>query len=156
VAALVWSVNPALKNYEVVDILEQTATRPSGTGWSPAAGWGVLNAQAAVARALETTASPALPPPGSATPTTTTTSTTTITTPTPPPAAPALQCHVPNVKRLLLADARSRILSGNCSLGRVSRAKATIPKGRVISQSPAPGGGYANSTPVRLLVSRGH
>lgn len=54
IAALVWSVNPALKNYQVVDILEQTANRPAGTGWASDRGWGVLNAAAAVAQARST------------------------------------------------------------------------------------------------------
>ena len=48
IAALVWSTNPTLKNYQVADILEKSATRPTGTGWSPDAGWGVVNAAAAV------------------------------------------------------------------------------------------------------------
>jgi subtilisin family serine protease len=49
VAALVWAARPELKNYEVANILKQSATRPAGTGWQPDRGWGVLNA----ARALE-------------------------------------------------------------------------------------------------------
>jgi subtilisin family serine protease len=51
VAALVWAANPALLNYQVADIIEQSATRPAGTGWTPERGWGVLNAAAAVERA---------------------------------------------------------------------------------------------------------
>lgn len=53
-AALVWSVRPTLKNYQVVDILEQTATRATGVGWTPTEGWGVLNVFAAVSRAKAT------------------------------------------------------------------------------------------------------
>lgn len=48
IAALVWSTNPALKSYQVADILEKTATRPSGSSWNPETGWGVVNAAAAV------------------------------------------------------------------------------------------------------------
>lgn len=48
-AALVWAARPELKNYEVANILEQSASRPAGSGWTPDRGWGVLNA----ARALE-------------------------------------------------------------------------------------------------------
>src|SRR5262249_51649752 len=33
---------------QVASILEQTATRPTGSGWTPATGWGTLNAKAAV------------------------------------------------------------------------------------------------------------
>jgi subtilisin family serine protease len=49
VAALVWAARPELKNYEVADIIKQSATRPAGSGWTADRGWGVLNA----ARALE-------------------------------------------------------------------------------------------------------
>ena len=48
VAALVWSVKPSLTSTQVAGILEQTATRPAGTGWNSTTGWGVLNAKAAV------------------------------------------------------------------------------------------------------------
>src|SRR5262249_41625020 len=50
-AALVWSVDPSLTSTQVAWILEKTATRPGGAGWSPSPGWGVLNARAAVAAA---------------------------------------------------------------------------------------------------------
>jgi subtilisin family serine protease len=49
VAALVWAARPELKNYQVADILKQSAYRAPGIGWGPVGGWGVLNA----ARALE-------------------------------------------------------------------------------------------------------
>jgi subtilisin family serine protease len=48
VAALVWSLKPSLTSAQVAGILEQTATRPAGSGWTPSAGWGVLNARAAL------------------------------------------------------------------------------------------------------------
>jgi subtilisin family serine protease len=48
VAALVWSVKPSLTAAQVAAILEQTATRPDGTGWTSTTGWGVLNARAAL------------------------------------------------------------------------------------------------------------
>jgi subtilisin family serine protease len=47
-AALVWSLKPSLTSTQVAAILEQTATRAAGAGWSPTVGWGVLNARAAV------------------------------------------------------------------------------------------------------------
>ena len=47
-AALVWALKPSLTSVQVAAILEQSATRPSGSGWSPTTGWGVLNARAAV------------------------------------------------------------------------------------------------------------
>lgn len=48
IAALVWSAKPSLTSTQVANVLEQTATRPAGTGWSPTLGWGVVNANAAV------------------------------------------------------------------------------------------------------------
>ncbi|MBV8080306.1 MAG: S8 family serine peptidase [Actinobacteria bacterium] len=49
-AALVWAANPALTATQVVQILEQTASR-HGT-WTAATGYGVLDVASAVARAL--------------------------------------------------------------------------------------------------------
>ena len=48
VAALVWSLKPSLTSTQVAAVLEQTATRPQGSGWNAISGWGVLNANAAV------------------------------------------------------------------------------------------------------------
>jgi subtilisin family serine protease len=48
VAALVWSARPELKNYQVADIIKQSAYRAPGTGWGPIGGWGVLNAASAL------------------------------------------------------------------------------------------------------------
>ncbi len=48
VAALVWALQPSLTSVQVANILEQSATRPAGSGWSSTVGWGVLNARAAV------------------------------------------------------------------------------------------------------------
>ena len=56
VAALVWAAAPSLTNVQVAGILEQTARRPAGAGWTPDAGWGVLDAKAAVEAALGRTA----------------------------------------------------------------------------------------------------
>jgi len=47
-AALVWAAKPSLTATQVASILEQTATRPAESGWSPATGWGTLDAKAAV------------------------------------------------------------------------------------------------------------
>ena len=51
VAALVRHVNPALTAADVIRILEETATRPTGTGWTRDLGWGILNGGAALAAA---------------------------------------------------------------------------------------------------------
>jgi subtilisin family serine protease len=47
VAALVWAARPQLTNYEVADILKQSAQRGSD-GWTPTAGFGVLDAGTAL------------------------------------------------------------------------------------------------------------
>lgn len=50
-AALVWAADPRLTAQQVAQILEQTAT---GHGvWTPELGWGVIDVDAAVARALQ-------------------------------------------------------------------------------------------------------
>jgi subtilisin family serine protease len=49
IAALLWSAAPSLKSSDVAAVLEQTATRSAGAGWSANTGWGIANA----ARALE-------------------------------------------------------------------------------------------------------
>jgi subtilisin family serine protease len=48
VAALVWAARPELKNYEVADIIKQSARRNAKTGWTSRTGCGVLDAAAAV------------------------------------------------------------------------------------------------------------
>jgi subtilisin family serine protease len=52
VAALVWAAAPGLTNVQVASVLEQTATRPAGTGWLPTTGWGIVNARAALESVL--------------------------------------------------------------------------------------------------------
>jgi subtilisin family serine protease len=47
VAALLWSLKPSLTSVQLATVLEQSATRPEGSGWTAATGWGVLNAAAA-------------------------------------------------------------------------------------------------------------
>ena len=51
IAALVWAAKPSLTNAQLAGLLEQTAHRPAGTGWTPALGWGVVDANAAAASA---------------------------------------------------------------------------------------------------------
>lgn len=51
VAALILAANPALTNAQVASIIEQSATRPAGSGWVPDKGWGVLNAASALEQA---------------------------------------------------------------------------------------------------------
>jgi subtilisin family serine protease len=47
VAALVWAARPGLRNFEVADIIKRSAHRETG-GWTPTAGYGVLDAAAAL------------------------------------------------------------------------------------------------------------
>jgi len=47
IAALIWAARPELKNYEVADILKQSAQR-GATGWTPTMGCGRLDAAAAL------------------------------------------------------------------------------------------------------------
>jgi subtilisin family serine protease len=56
VAALVWAARPELKNYQVADIIKQSAARPGGGGWNPTTGCGHLDAGAAVELALSRSA----------------------------------------------------------------------------------------------------
>jgi len=55
VAALVWAARPDLKNYQVADIIKQSARR-SSPGWTPTLGCGHLDAAAAVQLALSRSA----------------------------------------------------------------------------------------------------
>src|SRR6185295_19289120 len=48
VAALIWAARPELKNYQVADIIKQSARRAPGTGWTRELGCGVLDAGAAL------------------------------------------------------------------------------------------------------------
>ena len=56
IAALVWSVRPELTNYQVADIIKQSATRNSAGSWTPSMGCGNVDAAAAVQLALSRSA----------------------------------------------------------------------------------------------------
>jgi hypothetical protein len=72
----------------------------------------------------------------------------------PPP--PPIKCLVATVKGKKLAAAESAIRRGNCAVGRVRKAySAEVRKGRVISQTPRPGGTRPARTKVKLTVSKG-
>lgn len=55
VAAVVRRLNPDLSAADVIRVLKQSATRPSGGGWTPELGWGILNggAAAGLARVID-------------------------------------------------------------------------------------------------------
>ncbi len=48
IAALILAARPELKNYQVADIIKQSARRDTGTGWTPEMGCGQLDAGAAL------------------------------------------------------------------------------------------------------------
>ena len=65
-------------------------------------------------------------------------------------------CVVPAVVGKTLAAAKAAIRRSHCRTGRVTGAhSASVRKGRVLSQRPAPGRRLANGARVDLLVSRG-
>jgi subtilisin family serine protease len=59
VAALIWAVRPELKNYQVADIIKQSARRDPAAGWTPTMGCGLLDAGAALELATSLAASAA-------------------------------------------------------------------------------------------------
>jgi beta-lactam-binding protein with PASTA domain len=62
---------------------------------------------------------------------------------------------VPKVVGKRLAAAKARIRRAHCSVGKVTRKRATkARRGRVIAQSPRPGRRLANHARVRLTVGR--
>jgi hypothetical protein len=74
----------------------------------------------------------------------------------PLPGLKAAKCSVPRVKGRTLVSAENAIVKGGCAVGRVTRTKSRrVKKGRVISQSVAPGISVATSTKVSLVVSKG-
>jgi beta-lactam-binding protein with PASTA domain len=54
-----------------------------------------------------------------------------------------------------LADAQIKLFKVNCALGKVTNVHSKVQKGRVVDQSPGPGGVFAADTKVRLMVSSG-
>lgn len=55
IAALIWAVRPTLQNYQVADIIKQSARR-SDPGWTPTIGCGALDAGAALDLAVSRSA----------------------------------------------------------------------------------------------------
>jgi hypothetical protein len=66
------------------------------------------------------------------------------------------RCLVPRLVGLTLRRARARVRSANCTLGRVRHARSSRPRGRVISQRPAPGRVLRDGKRINLVLSRGH
>jgi alpha-tubulin suppressor-like RCC1 family protein len=69
---------------------------------------------------------------------------------------PSPRCLVPDVRRQKLAAAKIALKRANCSLGNVRKAhSATVQRGRVVSEMPAPGTKRARGSKVNLVVSTG-
>jgi subtilisin family serine protease len=71
----------------------------------------------------------------------------------PPPAAD--RCVVPRVTGKTLAAARSTLRRSHCALGRVTRRRSRVRRGRVIAQSMRPGTRRPRGTRVGVTLSRG-
>jgi hypothetical protein len=79
----------------------------------------------------------------------------TIQSSTPPPPPPP-RCVVPRLRGLKLAAARTALQHAHCALGKVRRRHSRrVRRGRVISQSPAPGKREAAGSKVAVVLSRG-
>jgi beta-lactam-binding protein with PASTA domain len=62
----------------------------------------------------------------------------------------------PNVKGQTLSAARAALARAHCRLGTARQSySAKVKKGRVISQTPAPGARRADRTDIAVVVSRG-
>ena len=67
----------------------------------------------------------------------------------------ASACVVPEVRGRLLASARKLLTKANCSVGAVTKKRASKRRrGRVVSQRPAAGTRLASSAPVAIVVGK--
>jgi subtilisin family serine protease len=76
-----------------------------------------------------------------------------VLTPTPPP--PTVRCVVPRVTGKTLVAARSALTRSHCALGRVTRRRSRVRRGRVVAQSVRPGTRRPRGSRVGLTLSRG-
>ncbi|HKD94536.1 MAG TPA: PASTA domain-containing protein [Gaiellaceae bacterium] len=67
-------------------------------------------------------------------------------------ALPHLDCVVPRLVGLRLAPARVALKDANCRLGKVTEVRSRAKKGRIVSQSPAPGSHLAPRSKVNVKV----
>ena len=68
---------------------------------------------------------------------------------------PVRQCVVPAVQRLRLGVAKTVIFFSHCSVGKVTRVRSKLSRGRVVSQNPAAGTTLAVGARVDLVISKG-
>jgi hypothetical protein len=73
-----------------------------------------------------------------------------------PVHGPRPTCVVPRLRGKTLIAATHALAIARCAPGRMTRTRSrVVPRGRVVSQRPRPGSRVANSTRVRLVLSRG-
>jgi hypothetical protein len=107
-----------------------------------------------------TTTAPPPPPPTTTTGSTTTTTTTTITTTatpttTVPAPTPEPVCRVPLLTGLTVSAARHAVAARHCKLAVVYVLSRTVPKGKIVRESPARGTRMTPGATVHVAVSRG-
>jgi hypothetical protein len=77
-----------------------------------------------------------------------------VLTPAPPPP-PVVRCIVPRLTGKTLAAARTALARSRCALGRVTKRRSRVRKGRVVAQSLRPGTRRPRGSRVGLTLSRG-
>lgn len=130
----------------VVVLTAAPATGSTFAGWSACSGTGTCSVTMSSAKSVTATfnVSPPPPPPPPPPPT------------PPPPPPPPPTCVVPGVSGLTVAAAGTALTTAHCALGTVTSATSkTIPKGLIISQTPAAGSQGSNGEAVNVVVSSG-
>jgi subtilisin family serine protease len=69
--------------------------------------------------------------------------------------APRPQCIVPRLKGKTLVAAKRALVRARCAIGRISRRRSPVRKGRVIAQSPRAGSRRPRGARVSVTISRG-
>jgi subtilisin family serine protease len=78
-----------------------------------------------------------------------------VLTPAAPPPPPAVHCVVPRLAGKTLAGARTALTRARCALGRVTRRRSRVRRGRVVAQSVRPGTRRPRGSRVGVVLSRG-
>jgi hypothetical protein len=76
--------------------------------------------------------------------------------PPPPVSTPAVvRCKVPSLAGLTLTKARAKLKKAHCRLGKVTKKRSRVRKGRVIAQKPKRGAVRRKGARVGVVLSRG-
>jgi Subtilase family/PASTA domain len=78
-----------------------------------------------------------------------------VLTPAAPPPPPVVRCLVPRLSGKTLAAARTALTRSRCALGRVTKRRSRVRKGRVVAQSVRPGTRRPRGSRVGVALSRG-